>query len=457
MSDPDSAARLADVLASARGRAAVRAGRPGAVVRLVRSALGWSQAELGDRIGYSQATVSRLESGRGRIGDVTVLTALAATLDIPPSLLGVAGSPPRPGGGVAASRNPLVSAGTALRLEVTGSREDSVKRSEFLRSAMGVAATVALPRAISDDSTTRVGAATAKECRAALDRLYGLDTAQGGQHVYDLAVHMVRRLQHTLNRATYTPAVGRELQAVLAAASEHVAWSAYDAGRRDVARRWWLEALHAADLAESRDVRVITLASMSLSAAGQRAGREAVDLVAAARRAAGNNGTPRLMSLLAAREALGQANAGAKAAACTALRTARRHLERDGSADEPEWLDFWGDADLASHESRVAWLAGDRRASIRARRDAVAAADPRLGRNVALYTAVLGTLLTRNGELEEAITVSTPVVARSREFGSRRIVDAVNDTRRLLAAHRDYRPAREFVDWSGQILADVPA
>ncbi|HEV2087397.1 MAG TPA: helix-turn-helix transcriptional regulator, partial [Cryptosporangiaceae bacterium] len=136
MSDPDKTTLVAEVLASPRGRAAVLAGRPGSLVRLVRSSLGWTQAELGERIGYSQATVSRLESGRGRIVDVVVLAKLADVLAIPPAALGVAGPPGSRRRGDGRSTDPAIR-DAGLTLDGRGSREASVKRSEFMRSLMG--------------------------------------------------------------------------------------------------------------------------------------------------------------------------------------------------------------------------------------------------------------------------------------------------------------------------------
>lgn len=64
-----------------------------AIIRRARLARSWTQADLARLAGYSQPTVSRLETGRGRITDTAVLGHLADILDISPAALGIATTP----------------------------------------------------------------------------------------------------------------------------------------------------------------------------------------------------------------------------------------------------------------------------------------------------------------------------------------------------------------------------
>jgi transcriptional regulator with XRE-family HTH domain len=64
----------------------------GAVVRGARAAQGMTLAELGRRIGYSAAQVSRYERGLVPLTDITLLRRFAAALDISPQILGLAPS-----------------------------------------------------------------------------------------------------------------------------------------------------------------------------------------------------------------------------------------------------------------------------------------------------------------------------------------------------------------------------
>lgn len=430
---------VAGVLASPAGVRAVLEGDAGALIRLVRQAHGWRQADLGRRTGYSQPTISRLERGRGRITDVIVLRHLGQALGVPQAALGLAGE-----------------FGPGQVLE-SGRSLAGVRRSEFLRATLGAAIALALPRAVTDDAE-KVDEETVRECRAALGRLYDLDQQLGGEQVYPIAAHMVDRMRRTLHRASYSPAVGRALHEVAATTSEHAAWLAFDAGREDDARRWWLESLHLADLGDAREARVIALTTMALSGCDSddpARGREAVGLVDAARRSVGTAASPRLLSLLAAREARGYARAGDRPAAIRALGTAASLLDRDpyGGDSEAPWLRFYDPSDLFAHEGRVALMLGDLGRAETAERSALEQTDQtRYPRNHTISAARLGSVLVRNGKLDEGIAVSRPVVLRARTLGSRRLERDILGTLKHLDQRRDYPPAQTFVDWSRRML-----
>ncbi|MGH3513266.1 MAG: helix-turn-helix domain-containing protein [Pseudonocardiaceae bacterium] len=62
---------------------------PGTVIRIARIAAGWSQAHLGRRCGYSASQISRWETGRLPLRDVTLLRTLAGVLALPPEVFGL--------------------------------------------------------------------------------------------------------------------------------------------------------------------------------------------------------------------------------------------------------------------------------------------------------------------------------------------------------------------------------
>nr|WP_202548929.1 helix-turn-helix domain-containing protein [Streptomyces sp. SID8352] len=62
----------------------------GAIVRLARRAADVTLAELGSQVGYTAASLSRMERGKQPMRDVLILQKLAVCLDIPPHLLGLA-------------------------------------------------------------------------------------------------------------------------------------------------------------------------------------------------------------------------------------------------------------------------------------------------------------------------------------------------------------------------------
>lgn len=419
------------VLVSPVGLDAVAAGDSGTVIRLARRALGWSQQRLAEHAGYSQATISRLERSKSRAAqDTVVLADLAEALGIPPAALGVASK----------------SAGPTTLADVD--------RREFLAGAVTLAVTAMLPHGVAIAGPGRIDATDAAQCRTALRRLFEMDDAQGGGSVYHLAAGMAQRLQDALRRGTYPGAVGHELYEVTAATMEHAGWLAYDAGRAETARRWWLETCHLADLADVPDARVTALASMALQASTDpMRGPDTVDLARAARAAAKDQHTPTLLSLLAAREAVGHARSGDRVAAASAIAEARRWLDHGRRGDEPLWLGFWGAADLAWHETQAAAATGRTTLAETAARAALANVDAEaFPRNHALYAVRLGLVLTQVGQLDEAVSVTGYAFQRVDAVrGSRRIVSDLRRTVDLLGA-QSYSPARTFADAARHLL-----
>jgi transcriptional regulator with XRE-family HTH domain len=116
--------------------------RPGEVVRTARVRSGLTQAELGNRTGYSAAQVSRYERGVTPLRDVTVLRRFARALAIPPGELGLAVT--GLGGGTGRA---LTAAASGVPAQLVpsrvagepGGRDDYVRRRQLL-AALGAAA-----------------------------------------------------------------------------------------------------------------------------------------------------------------------------------------------------------------------------------------------------------------------------------------------------------------------------
>ncbi|MGH3772581.1 MAG: helix-turn-helix domain-containing protein [Pseudonocardiaceae bacterium] len=409
------------VLVSPRCCAAIAAGATGTVVRLLRETHNWTQQDLADRSGYSQATISRVERGVSRAArDTAVLTDLAVALGVPPAVLGVASD---------LGQRPIL---------------NGVYRREFVGGTAGLALMVLLPQSVATPG--RIDAADVAQCWTALRRLYQLDERHGGGTICELTEGMARRLQDAFRQGSYPPEVGRELQRVTAATMEHAGWLSYDAGWQDRARQWWLETRHFADMAEVPGVRVTVLASMALQASYLGSGAETVELIQAARKIATHDpeNLP-LLSLLAAREAIGHAQAGDRGAAVSALGEARQWLDRGRRGDEPFWLDFWGPADLTWHETRVALIAGQGKSAEAAARTALASVDAvSFPRNRTLYAAGLGLILAQRGQLDEAISVTTEAIQGVHAgLSSGRSVASLHGTLHLLGQQK-YPPAATF-------------
>jgi predicted negative regulator of RcsB-dependent stress response len=193
------------------------------------------------------------------------------------------------------------------------------------------------------------------------------------------------------------------------------------------------------------------LASLSREAADSAdRGHDVIGLAQSAAKITG--ASPAMLSLLAAREAMGHAALGNDAASASALGRAQRLLDRGRPDNEPRWLHFWGPGDLAIHEMHAARLSGRMPAAERAAQEAVASVDPIAApRNHAIYVAHLGNSLARVGKYEEAVAVSRQALSSTVRKGSQRVTAELRETARLLAG-ATYGPARDFATTIDRLL-----
>ncbi|MGQ0777004.1 MAG: helix-turn-helix domain-containing protein [Pseudonocardiales bacterium] len=420
---------MAAILLSPQGRAVLTAGEPGKIVRLFRVERGWTQQELADRAGWSQSTISRIEEGKTRAAhDMDVLAALAQALNIPRATLGLA---------TASDQSRTL---------------DDVDRREALGSTIALAITALLPHNVA--TAGQITTTDLTQCWTALRRLHELDATYGGAPVFQLAAGMARRVEDALRNGSYLPSVGSELQHVTAVTMEEAGWLAYDAGWEQQARYWWLETCHLADLTDVPEARVRALASMALQG-GQRpgGGPEAVDLAQAATVIAKDGGTSKLLSLLAAREAIGHAQAGDSSAAISSVARARHWLDQGEQSTEPFWLGFYGPADLAWHETLAALLMKNGKLAETSARAALANVDAKsFPRNHVLLTVGLGSVLTQVGQLDEAINVTSRAIHGVHAIrGSGRTLSDLHHTIELLG-RQNYPPAKSFATAAHRLL-----
>lgn len=305
-----------------------------------------------------------------------------------------------------------------------------VDRRDFLVGAAASAALTATP--LLPVAGARLGARDVTRIRTELAQLYALDDAGDGAKAFERALTQAAVVRRLLDEASYGQPVGRDLQVLAGELTEMAGWSAFDLGRHDEARRLFGEALTLAHITGSAALTTLVMASMSLQSVSLDAGREAVQLAQAAQRTAASFGSARLLSLLAAREALGHARADDGPAAMQAL--ARSEVLLD-DADDPgqEWLEFWGPADFHGVVAGVHLRLGQARVAERACRSAIAATPERYVRNRAGYRAQLASVLVEQGAFEEAAASATASMSGCKASG--RVRSRLLELRPALTPH----------------------
>jgi transcriptional regulator with XRE-family HTH domain len=124
---------------------------PGAVVRAARQARGLTLTELGARVGYSAAQISRYERDIVPLTNTAVLRKLAAALGIAPQLLGLTPTGHPQGGrhtGISPQQRDPRRHGHSVDPGYPGEDgEDQVRRRQLLAAIAATTAGAAVPRA----------------------------------------------------------------------------------------------------------------------------------------------------------------------------------------------------------------------------------------------------------------------------------------------------------------------
>ncbi|MFI8810065.1 MULTISPECIES: tetratricopeptide repeat protein [unclassified Streptomyces] len=289
--------------------------------------------------------------------------------------------------------------------------ESDVLRRVFMTSGTATVAAASLsldgPRAAAAPvflpAQRRVGETEVAAVEKAVRQIRLLDDRHGGDGLYRRAGQPLRAAYALLDSgATTRRATADRLHAGAGELAISVGWLAHDSGRFDDARSHYGEALAMARLAGDAALEAHAFCNASFLARDTGRPREAVRAAEAGQRAARALGSPRLLALLALREAGGRAGLGDRTGCDRAIGRARAAFERGPAAADPEWMTFFRDAEMELLEAQCWSALGDWSRAARHGRRAVALQDAHFTRNLALYRAQLTGDLARAGLADEA-------------------------------------------------------
>ncbi|MEU1310698.1 tetratricopeptide repeat protein [Streptomyces cinnamoneus] len=319
---------------------------------------------------------------------------------------------------------------------------DSTEESDVLRRAFMTTGTAAVaaaslgtaPAALASPQR-RAGAAEAAAVEQAVLRIRLLDDRHGADGLYRRATRPLKAAYELLDAQTRRRSVADRLHAGAGELAISVGWLAHDSGRFSDARSHYAEALATARVAGDPALEAHAFCNTAFLARDAGRPREAVRAAQAAQRAGQQLGSARLLSLLALREAGGWALLEDRAATEEALLRARAMFDRGTCEADPEWMSFFGEAELEGLESQCWSALGDwRRAAEHAER-AVGLQDPHFARNTALYTAQLAGDLARGGAPDEAAAAGGRALSLLGQVRSARIRGMLSATTQLLGRH----------------------
>ncbi|MCM1939572.1 hypothetical protein NC239_15250 [Streptomyces sp. G3] len=335
--------------------------------------------------------------------------------------------------------------------------ESDVLRRAFMTSGATVAAAslgplgLALDAAAAGRPTRRAGTGEAGALEEAVRRIRLLDDRHGADGLYRRAAAPLRTAYALLDAGASRQATADRLYTGAGELAISVGWLAHDSGRFDDARSHYAEALATARMNGDAGLEAHAFCNMAFLARDAGRPREAVRAAQAAQRAARPLGSDRLMSLLALREAGGWAGLADRVGCEQALARAQAFYGRGPSDTDPEWMSFYGEAELEGLEAQCWSTLGDWPRAARHARRAADLQDPHFTRNLALYSAELADDLARGGRPDEAAGAGMRVLDLLGEVQSSRIHTMLAGTARVLLPHRRSPSVSTFLDRHGAL------
>ncbi|MER6573325.1 hypothetical protein ABT288_46090 [Streptomyces sp. NPDC001093] len=329
---------------------------------------------------------------------------------------------------------------------------DVLRRAFMTGGGATVAAATLAPLGLTTDAAAAVrtarrpGTPEALALEEAVRRIRLLDDRHGADGLYRRAAAPLRAAYALLDAGATRQTTAERLHSGAGELAISVGWLAHDSGRFDDARSHYAEALATARMTGDPALEAHAFCNTAFLARDAGRPREAVRAAQAAQRAAAPLGSARLMSLLALREAGGWAGLADRTGCEQALVRAQALFARGRSDADPEWMSFYGEAELEGLEAQCWSMLGDWRRAARHARRAAHLQDPHFTRNIALYTAELADDLAREGRPDEAAAAGLQVLSLLDQVQSSRIQSMLAGTARVLLPHRRASGVSEFLD-----------
>lgn len=293
----------------------------------------------------------------------------------------------------------------------------------------------------------RVGLTDVSTLKATADMFAQLDDRFGGDHARQALIQFLSRDVAPLLTSQYRETVGQALFATVAETTLLAGWMCYDACHHGLAQRYFLQALRLAQDGGERRLAGSILSAMSHQATFLGHYTEAATLARAARMGISGVATPTLMAQFHAMEARALARTGDTRACELALAEATKALESRNSNDEPEWITYFDEAELAAEAAHCFRDVNSARRAIAHAENATSGSHVR---SDFFATMVLADAHLRAGDVEEACRVALDALDLGEQLKSGRCVSYLAEFRKHLSRYGDTADVRDFQEQAGE-------
>ena len=430
---------------------------------------GVTQGQIASLTGLHQNRLSDYKTGKHRPTEYSVFAAFADGLGLPPAArqaLGLDASSPAAAGIGVPQQRPAPAA--EISLEYPGTPVQAAENAASLWRAdladQGVLVRGRInPGAWNDASLrwlvdpvspleadmpggVRVGLGDVERFRVTVEAFGQLDDRFGGGHARPALIQYLSGDGDRLLRGRYTGAVGSALFSAVAEATLLAAWMSYDSVPRSaLAQRYFIQALALAQAGGDRLLGASILDAMSHQATCIGRFGEAANLARAARTGTTGVATATLMAHFHTMEARALARLGDARGCDRALAEAVREFERRRPDDDPGWMRYFDEAELAAefgHCLRDLGRAAD--AAQYAGRSVAAVSEVGFVRSDFFAAMVLADAYLGAGELEQGCATALRALTAGELIRSGRCVNYLREFRQHLVRAGDATVVTDF-------------
>lgn len=299
----------------------------------------------------------------------------------------------------------------------------------------------------------RIGSPEVRTVRRTVGQLKQLDERMGGDNLSQDAHRALGALNRLINSARYTEVTGKQLRSAYGDLAVLTGWLSYDADRPQDAWGYYNQSLYQARMANDPEVEVHAYAQMSMAAARNGMPRDAVELARMGQRMSARHVPPRLMSLLALREACGWSRLGDSKGCRSALTRAYRSFDHGTSSEDPKWIDFYSLSELDGLAATCHADLGEMDIAKKLAEKTLDTIDHRYGRNRAWYSVVLAEVHIQRGQIGDACEVASDTLPLIAEVSSTRTTARLAAFRHRVERHKNDPVVREFLAKSQALVA----
>ncbi|MDX3838968.1 hypothetical protein [Streptomyces europaeiscabiei] len=289
----------------------------------------------------------------------------------------------------------------------------------------------------------RVGLGDVAAVKTTAGMFAQLDDQFGGDHARHAMIQYLSNDVLPLLRGQYAEQVGRALFSTVAEVTLLAGWMSYDACHHGLAQRYFLQALRLAQDANDRRLAGSILSAMSHQATFLGRYTQGATLARAALMGISSVATPTLRAQFHAMEARALARTGDVNACEAALSAATRALESRNSGDEPEWISYFDEAELAAEAAHCFRDVNSARQAVTHAENAMSGSHVR---SDFFATMVLADAHLRAGDTEEACRVALDALDLGEQLKSARCVSYLAEFRQNLATVGDSRVSRDLAE-----------